>query len=360
MSLKYTPLYDNHIALKAKMVPFGGWEMPVQYEGIIAEYEATRKHVAMYDICHMGEFFIQGDAISSGLDRIVTQRLVDLSVGSCRYGMMLNDNGGVIDDLIVFRIASEEWMVVVNAATAEKDAAHFRSHLSGEATFEDRSDQTGKIDVQGPEARDFLKPLVAQIEKLEYYTFDTFEILGEKVIVSRTGYTGELGYEIYVPWLKIRKLWDQLLKMGAVPAGLGARDLLRIEMGYPLYGHEITEDIFPVDAGLSRFIDLEKDFIGKTPLLQYKNSEAKRKMICFVAESRRSPRAGQQIFSDERKNVGVVTSGTFSPALKLGVGLGFVPSHFQVDQKIFFGADQNMIPAQIVSRPIYKNSSLKA
>jgi aminomethyltransferase len=168
-----------------------------------------------------------------------------------------------------------------------------------------------------------------------------------------------MGYEIYYPWSKTSSLWKEFIEMGAHPAGLGARDLLRIEMGYPLYGHEINEDIFPLDAGLNRFIDWEKDFIGKTALLQYKESGVARKLACFVADSRRSPRAEQKILSLDHKEIGIVTSGTFSPALSQGAGLAFVPADLNVGQEIFFGAEKNLVPARIVSRPIYKEGTLK-
>ena len=340
------------------MVPFGGWEMPVQYRGIIAEYELTRHQAAMFDICHMGEFIIEGESAFSGLDKLVTQRLMDMPVKSCRYGMALNEQGGVIDDLIVFRLAQTRWMVVVNAATIEKDAAHFKPHLES-GSFSDISNETGKIDVQGPASRDILKSFIEGVENLNYYTFDFFDVLGENVIVSRTGYTGELGYEIYYPVSKIGLLWDKLLKMGIEPAGLGARDVLRIEMAYPLYGHEISDEINPLDAGLNRFIDWEKDFIGKTSLLQYKEKGIGRKIFCFAAESRRSPRAGQKIFLKDGQEAGIVTSGTFSPFLKQGVGLGFMPVNMTVGERIFFGDEDVKTPALIVIRPIYKDGTLK-
>jgi len=358
-SLKRTPLYDAHTALKAKMVPFGGWEMPVQYGSIIEEYGFTRRETAVFDICHMGEFLIDGELNASGLDRIVTQRLDDLPAGSCRYGVMLNEQGGVLDDLIMFRLAKDRWMAVVNAATAENDAAHFLRHLAGDARFEDISVKTGKLDVQGPGSRALLKSIVPGIERLSYYTFDTFDVLGEEAIVSRTGYTGELGYEIYVSWDKTPLLWEKLLTAGAKPAGLGARDILRLEMGYPLYGHEMGEEISALDSGCGRFIHWEKDFIGKNALLKYKEDGIQRKIICFAAESRRSPRAGQMIFSQEKAPVGSVTSGTFSPVLTQGVGLGFVPVGFGAGDEIFFGDEKNLVPAKIVSRPMYQGGSLK-
>lgn len=358
--MKRTPLYDQHKKLNAKMVPFGGWDMPVQYSGIIEEYHATRTGVAIFDICHMGEFFVTGDARQTGLDRIVTQRLRDLSVGACRYGMMLNESGGVLDDLIVFRLDDHEWMIVVNAATSDDDAAHFQRQLSEPKSFDDRSAQTGKIDVQGPKSRDFLLPLITGIDRLPYYGCARFDVMGGPAVVSRTGYTGELGYEIYYPADKIARLWESLLEMGAVPAGLGARDVLRIEMGYPLYGHEISTGVSPLDAGLERFIDWEKDFIGKEALLQYKQEGAAARTMCFVADSRRSPREGQKIFSADDKEIGVVTSGTFSPSLLKGVGLGRVVETVPTGQSVFFGTPDKKAAAVSAGRPVYKNGSLKA
>ncbi|MCK5581201.1 MAG: glycine cleavage system aminomethyltransferase GcvT [Candidatus Omnitrophica bacterium] len=359
--LKKTPLYDNHIKLQAKMVPFGGWEMPVQYEGILAEYDATRNRVSIFDTSHMGEFMVKGDVSKSGLDKIVTQPLADMPVKTCRYGAMLNDDGGVVDDLIVYRLDDEEWMVVVNGATMSKDEAQFEKHITEQGVFVNHSGHLGKIDIQGPGSRELLSSIVDGIEKLEYYTFNIFNVLGENVVVSRTGYTGELGYEIYYPQEKISALWERLLEKGAAPAGLGVRDLLRIEMGYSLYGHELSEDINPLDAGISRFIDWEKEFVGKAALQEARDAGVSRKIISFVSGSRRSPRSGYQIFSSGADPVGVVTSATFSPVLKCGIGLGFVPKEgYKAGEKILFGTKEKQWAAEVHARPIYKNSSLKS
>ena len=226
-SLKRTALYQEHLIAHAKMVPFGGWEMPVQYAGILDEYHHTRTSASLFDISHMGEFIVHGTAEESGLDKIVTQRLSDLPVKACRYGGMLNEEGRVLDDLIVFRMQEDKWFIVVNAATTEKDAAHIRAHLTSAGQFEDVSAQIGKVDIQGPHARDVLQQFVGDIGRLDYYTFDFFPLLGENVLISRTGYTGELGYEIYYPWDKTSYLWNALLEAKEVePAGLGARDVL--------------------------------------------------------------------------------------------------------------------------------------
>ncbi len=260
-----TPLFDVHVSLGGKMVPFAGWEMALQYpDGILNEHAANRKGCSIFDCSHMGEFLIDGDPVGTGLDRIVTQAIVDQPVGTCRYGMALNEAGGTIDDLIVYRLAQEKWMVVVNASNIEKDAAHFRKHLTPQAKFMDISLQTAKLDIQGPLSREVLQGFIPGIEKLDHYTFAVFNVLGEDVIVSRTGYTGELGYEIYYPWEKAVKLWNAVLADKRVrPTGLGVRDVLRIEVCYPLYGHELSEEITPLEAGLKRFVDMKKVFIGK-------------------------------------------------------------------------------------------------
>ena len=360
-SLKQTPLYDTHLQLKARMVPFGGWQMPVQYEGILAEYAHTRQGVTVFDTCHMGEFLIEGDYRKSGLDRLVTCRLSDLPKGSCRYGLLLNDEGGVLDDLIVYWIGEQQWMIVVNASTMENDARQFQAQLDPSATFHNVSFLTGKLDIQGPLSREVLKPLVAGIEKLEYYTFDYFPVLGERVIISRTGYTGELGYEIYFPWDRTPELWSAIFADPRVaPAGLGVRDVLRLEMGYSLYGHELNETISPLAAGLGKFVDLEKDFIGREALLKQKSDGLKTKLVCFKSNSRRSPRQHHRIFSAEGRQIGEVTSGTFSPAIETGIGMGFVePDHAKPGQTIFFGQAEAREAAVTCNRPFYSKGSLK-
>jgi aminomethyltransferase len=359
--LKHTPLHEEHVALGAKMVPFGGWDMPVQYDGILAEYERTRKAVTVFDISHMGEFRIEGDLKTCGLDRIVTMRLSDLPVGASRYGAILNEKGGVIDDLIVFREGQEKWFIVVNASTTEKDAEYFKRHLTTQAKFQDLSSQIGKLDLQGPQSRDILKAYVPDIGRLEYYRFDYFDLLGEKVLISRTGYTGELGYEIFYPWNKTKNLWREILKDGKVtPAGLGARDILRLEVGYSLYGHELGESISPLESGLSRFIDFEKDFIGKEALLDQQKKGIERKIAGIESDSRRSPRAEQKIFSDSGEEIGMVTSGSFSPVMNKGIGLGLVKADkISVGQNIYFGDDKQKNPARIASKIFFKNGSLK-
>ncbi len=353
-----TPLTDVHVALGAKIVGFGGWNMPLQYESILAEWEYNRKTASLFDCSHMGEFMIKGDAKTCGLDAIVMQAIADMPVNTCRYGAMLNDDGGVIDDLIVYRKGPQDWMIVVNAANIEKDARHFRAHLNSNAHFEDASFKTAKLDVQGPRSRDVLKDLVPGIEKLTYYTFGQFHLKGIPCLISRTGYTGELGYEIYCPWEKAKEIWKTILNNATVkPTGLGVRDVLRIEMCYSLYGHELTEAVSAREAGLDKFIDGQKDFIGRRALSA---RPLKRTVGYFVSASRKSPREGNKIFDASGFCLGVVTSGTFSPALQLGIGIGFMSRHrMDVGTPIFFGDEKNKAAASVAQRPFYKNGTLK-
>ena len=357
--LKKTPLFEEHFALKARLIPFGGWLMPVQYEGILAEYESARNAVALFDTSHMGEFVIEGDCLKSRLDYLLTQSIDEMPLKTGRYGFLLNSQGGVIDDLIVFREDLKKWFIVVNGATTTKDAEHFRKSLSEGAVFKDISLQTGKLDIQGPKAREVLKSFLDDIEKLDYFTFDYFDLLGNNVLISRTGYTGELGYEIFCPWVKTKDLWQAFLENKKVkPAGLGARDVLRCEMGYSLYGHELNEQITPIECGLSRFIDLKKDFLGKEALLKQK--DIKGKAIGMVSITRRSPRAEQKIYSKDGQKIGVVTSGTFSPYLKKGIGLGYLSQQgYPKGESILFGDDDAKHEAVISERVFYKNGSLK-
>lgn len=361
-TLLQTPLYPEHIALKAKIVPFAGWEMPLQYDGILAEYQYCRNQAALFDTSHMGEFMIEGDCIQGGLDRIVTCRISDMPLKTCRYGMMLNEHGGIIDDLTVYRIAEKKWFIVINAAGIAEKAGHFRKHLTSQAVFEDISKKTGKLDLQGPLSREIFTHLVDKIGKLEYFTFDHFDLLNEKVLISRTGYTGELGYEIYFPADHLKELWKEFLKNDKVkPAGLGARDLLRLEMCYSLYGQDLNTTTTPLEAGLSRFVDFKKDFIGKEMLEAQKSSGIRQKIVCFISENRRSPRPHYKIFSEDGQKIGEVTSGIFSPSLGKGIGMGYVVGEYSTKgQKIFFGDGKNKIPGQITLRPFYKNGSFKS
>jgi aminomethyltransferase len=358
----HTPLHDTHIKLGAKMVDFAGWDMPVQYpDGILKEHDANRKGVSIFDCSHMGEFIIEGDHAEKDLERIVTQSITGMPVKTCRYGMMLNEKGGTVDDLIVYRMTDKVWMLVVNAANIAKDRRNILKHIARSVRFHDISTRTAKLDVQGPLSREVLLQLLPGIEKLEYYTFDEFDLCGERVIVSRTGYTGELGFEIYCPWDTAQKVWDAVLADSRVkPTGLGVRDVLRIEATYPLYGHELSDTISPLEAGLKRFVDMNKDFVGKPALLKMQEEGQPRSLFCFVSENRRAPRAEHKIFTSDGVEAGDVVSGTFSPALGRGIGIGFLKKEFtSMGKNIIFGDTKLKANAEIVPRPFYKEGSLK-
>lgn len=353
-----TPLTEEHRSLGAKLAPFGGWLMPIQYAGIIAEHLWTRTHASVFDICHMGEFIIRGDAALGALERIVTFRLADLPVGACRYGFMLNELGGIIDDLIIYRLADAEWMAVVNAATTPGDAAHFRAHLPKDASFTDVSSSTAKLDLQGPESGAVLETLVGPgVGALGYYRFGHFDLLGEKVLISRTGYTGEFGYELYVPAKKAVELWKLLLADTRVkPAGLGARDTLRLEMGYPLYGQDLTTETTPFEADKAHFVGMDKEFLGKEAL--ERAGRPKRQLIYFQAASRRAPRHNYRIIVEGR-DAGVVTSGSFAPSLSRGIGMGYVDAGCPVGTAIVLRDGSTEIPATVSGHPFYKDGTAR-
>jgi len=352
--LKKTPLYETHVALGAKMAPFGGWVMPIQYDGILAEHAHTRNEVSMFDICHMGEFLLEADPVSSGLDRIVTQNIRAMPKGSCRYGFILNEEGGIIDDLIVYRIKDRSWMIVVNAATISGDEKHFLDNLTGKYSFKNVSDSLGKLDIQGPKSKDVLIKIFGEsVGDLGYYTFNEFSLWNERCIVSRTGYTGELGYEVYIPAAYAVKLWKVLLEDKRVkPAGLGARDTLRLEMGYPLYGQDLDTAHTPLEASFDKFVDMSKDFIGKSALLKENKDGLKERLISFKADSRRSPRHGFGIYSGQLR-IGTVTSGSFSPSLSAGIGMGYVSLDCKIGTKLIVKDASSEIPVTVVRKPFY-------
>ncbi len=359
--LKETPLVGRHRALGALMAPFGGWDMPIQYEGILAEHRACREKAALFDICHMGEFRYKGDLVAGGLEDVFTLSVASIPVGRSRYGFLLNDRGGIVDDLIVFRIAGDEAMIVVNAATAPNDFSVIASRLNGAAVFEDISNATGKLDLQGPMSRDVLLSLLGrEVAAIPYFRFIETDVLGSRAIISRTGYTGELGYEIFLPSDKVDELWSTLLTYPSVkPAGLGARDLLRLEVGYSLYGSDLDETITPLEAGLDAFVNFDKKFIGKEALLAQKPKALSRAKVAFKVGSRRSPRHHYEIFADDER-VGSVTSGAFSPMLGCGIGIGLVnPASASPGTPLSVRHGNVTLEATACTLPFYAGGSLR-
>ena len=284
-----TPLTAWHQARGAKMAPFAGWLMPIQYEGILAEHEHTRHHAGLFDICHMGEFLIEGEGADAALSRAVSHNLATLKEGKCRYGFILNERGGVMDDCIVYRFGADSFMIVVNAACIESDFAALRERLPETVSLKDVSDETGKIDLQGPESLAVLESVLGEdFHDLGYFGFVRTQWQGAPLLVSRTGYTSELGFELYLPADKVAAFWEALLADARVkPAGLGARDTLRLESGLPLYGHELDEDHNPAEAGMGRMLTSEADYVGKAGA-----QTIREKLLALVIEGRRAARGG--------------------------------------------------------------------
>ena len=359
--LQATPICSRHRDLGALMAPFGGWDMPIQYEGIIAEHGWCRSQASLFDICHMGEFLFQGDFEASGLENVFTFSVKTIPLGRSRYGFLLNEQGGIIDDLIVFRMAEDKVMIVVNAATAPKDFAAIKGRLKG-GEFTDITAATGKLDLQGPLSRYVMVELFGEaVATLPYFKFITMNILGVDAIVSRTGYTGELGYEIFIPSDKVCELWDLFLTDERVkPAGLGARDVLRLEVGYSLYGSDIDEETTPLEAGLEAFVNFDKTFVGKEALLRLKEQGTTRTKVAFEVSGRRSPRHHYDI-SAVGDIVGNVTSGVFSPMLGKGIGIGFVkPDMAALGTTLIISHERVAMEATVCELPFFKDGSVRA
>ncbi len=352
--LKRTALFDRHEKLGAKNIGFCGWEMPVQYEGILKEHEACRNGAAIFDTSHMGEFFFEGNLLFSGINDTTTVDVLQLPIGKCKYGFLLNKNGGVIDDLIIYKVGEERLMFVVNASRIDIDFKTINDQLHN-GIFTDASDQTSKLDIQGPKAKEFLQEFVPfDLNELGFFSFAESEIMGSFALVSRTGYTGELGYELYVDNKIAPQLWDKLIERGAVPAGLGARDVLRLEMGYSLYGQELDEKTTPIEASVGFFVKYDKHFTGKDALLKQKKEGAPRKSISFKTNSKRAPRHGMEIWQNNQK-IGVVTSGTFSPCISSGIGIGSVDAKlYNKDESLELKNTRGSIPIYLEKLPFYK------
>ncbi|MFH0732967.1 MAG: glycine cleavage system aminomethyltransferase GcvT [Candidatus Omnitrophota bacterium] len=356
MPLKNTPLYNEHIRLGARMVDFSGWNMPVQYSGIIEEHLHTRTKAGLFDICHMGEFILKGNTANQDINNLLTCRSHDMDAGRCRYGFMLNNEGKILDDLIIYRTTEDEFMLVVNAACIQKDKEWIQSNLSSATKFTDISDEIAKIDLQGPLSAKVLSAFTeAKLETIKKYHFVTAKVCKIETIISRTGYTGELGYELYLLKENAVNLWRALLKNPDVkPAGLGARDTLRLEMGYSLFGQDIDLDHTPLEANLEKFIYFDKAFIGKDALLKQKSDGVKNILVGFIAEGRQSPRHNFNVICSN-KTIGKVTSASFSPCLKKAIGLCYMEKEFAVEGGAITLSDNKVtINATITMPPFYK------
>jgi len=354
-----TALYEAHQALGAKMVPFGGFLMPIQYSGIRAEHMACREQAAVFDTCHMGQFVIRDGHAIEDLDRLLTCHVADLAVGACRYGLMCNEQGGVVDDLLVYRLAKRECMLVVNAATQTRDFEWVTTHLSRDTHAEDVSDRTAKVDLQGPAAPAIMARLAAEpIAHLRYFTFMPNACANSRVLISRTGYTGEIGFEIYGDTAMARQLWAECLDLGAVPAGLGARDTLRLEAGLPLYGHELDEHRNAVESGFTKAIAADKDFVGARMVLD----PARRKsvLVGIALGGRQAARAGDILRDEQGHDIGAITSGSFAPSLGIAVAMGYVGQECsRQGSRVNIQTARQVLAGTVVRMPFYRRGSAR-
>jgi aminomethyltransferase len=360
MALKRTPLYERHRDLGARLVEFGGWEMPVQYTSILDEHRAVREHAGLFDVSHMGEIQVTGRDALPWLRRTITNDPADLDVGQAQYTMLCYPSGGVVDDLIIYRVDEESYLLVVNASNTDKDFAWLQEHVEGAVTLENVSDERGLLALQGPAAESILQRLTdVDLAKLGYYHVTPGDVAGIPGLIARTGYTGEDGFEIMVAADRVGELWDALLTAGAdaglMPAGLGARDTLRLEAAMPLYGHELDAETNPLEAGLGYFVKLDKpDFIGRDALVEAKTHGLERKLIGFEVLGRGIARQGYPI-RHAGETVGNVTSGTYAPYLERAIGMGFVrPELTAPGTEIRVMVRDRPVPAEIVKRPFYR------
>lgn len=342
------------------MAEFGGWDMPIQYAGILHEHLQTRTESSVFDICHMGEFELSGTDAAADLERLLTCRIANMAEGQVRYGFMLGEEGGTIDDLTCYRMAQDRWMLVVNAGTTDADAQWIQSHISPDTVFKNLSPDMAKLDVQGPRSREVLTDILAfALPDLGYFRFAELNAFGTRMILSRTGYTGEWGYEIYLPNADVDRLWQQLVgHPRCKPAGLGARDTLRLEMGYSLYGHELGPARTPAATSRGAFIDTAKEFVGKQQILA-ELDQPSQLLVGLMFDSKRAARAGDSVWFGEER-IGEVTSGSVAPSLGSAVALAFV--HLKcsaVGTTLEVMIRGKRFPATIVDLPFYKNGTAR-
>jgi aminomethyltransferase len=359
--MKNTALTAIHTQLGAKMVPFAGYNMPVQYAGINAEHETVRKSVGVFDVSHMGEFILQGDKALDLIQRVSSNDATKLYDGKVQYSCLPNDRGGIIDDLLVYRIDDKTYMLVVNASNIEKDWHWISQHNTEGVDMKDISDRTSLLAVQGPKAAEALQSLTdTDLASMEYYTFTKGKFAGiDNVVISATGYTGAGGFELYVDNEHAETLWNAVFKagepFGIKPIGLGARDTLRLEMGFCLYGNDIDDATSPLEAGLGWVTKFTKDFTNSAALQQQKAEGITQKLVGFEMIDRGIPRHDYEIVDADGNNIGRVTSGTQSPSLQKAIGMGYVKNDFAKEgSEIYILIRDNKIKARVVKPPFYK------
>ena len=365
ITVHLTALDARHRALGARMIPFAGWEMPVQYTGLVEEHKAVRSAAGLFDLSHMGELYVTGPGAGDALDAAIVTTPSKLAVGKAHYSMIAAPDGGVIDDLIVYRLGDQEWLVVANASNAETVAAALNERLKGfDAKLDDASMRTSLVAIQGPLAAAILQPFVPiDLSSIKYYSGTRTTACGVPALLARTGYTGEDGFELFVGWNDGVKVWDTLLEAGQgrglIPAGLGARDTLRLEAGMPLYGQELDRETTPFEAGLGRVVKFDKPgtFVGRAPLEGAKDSPRK-KLVGLKITGRGIARTGYPVYLPAAQEpCGVVTSGTSSPTLGSAIAMAYVPPQYSVPGTVLeVGIRNQRASAEVVALPFYKRA----
>ena len=356
--MKKTALYDKHVSLGAKIVPFAGFEMPVQYSGVTEEHFAVREKAGLFDVSHMGQFFIEGAGAKDLLQFVTTNNVDVLENGKAQYSCLPNENGGIVDDLIVYKMDDEKYFVVVNASNIDKDWNHISKYNNFGAKMANASDEMSLLAVQGPKATEILQKLTeTNLSEIPYYHFTVGSVAGvSDVIISNTGYTGSGGFEIYFKNDSAEKLWDAIIEAGAeegiIPCGLAARDTLRLEKGFCLYGMDIDDTTSPIEAGLGWITKFDKDFVSKDIFAKQKEEGVTRKLVGFELTDKGVPRHDYPVVDAEGNVIGKVTSGTQSPMKKIGLGIAYVDKpHFKLGSKIFIQVRNKNIPAKVVKMP---------
>ncbi len=365
VTIKRTPFYEFHRAANAKLVDFAGFEMPVRYTGDVREHQRVRESVGLFDVSHMGEFLVRGAGAADWLDEMVTNHVSAMAVGQALYTPMCRPDAGIVDDLLIYRFA-DHFMLVVNASNIAKDFAWLDGHRPAGVSLEDRSDATALLALQGPKAPDVLRGHVSDAAlDLGYYRFTTGRLFGVDAVIARTGYTGEDGFELYFAPAGAVAVWEGLMAagrpFGLEPVGLGARDTLRLELAYMLYGNDIDDTTTPLEAGLGWTVKLQKPrFHGREVLARQKAEGTKRRLVGFELEGRRVPRHGMSIERDGR-GVGAVSSGTFAPSLGKPIGMGYVESGLAaLETPLEICAGEARLPGRVVRRPFYTRGSRRS
>jgi aminomethyltransferase len=359
--MKDTALSAKHIALGAKMVPFAGYNMPVQYEGVNAEHETVRNSVGVFDVSHMGEFLLTGPNALALIQKVTTNDASTLTLGRAQYSCLPNGKGGIVDDLIIYRMKEEQYLLVVNASNIEKDWNWISSHNDLGVEMKNLSDDYSLLAIQGPKAVEAMQALTSvNLSEINYYHFEVGDFAGiEHVIISATGYTGSGGFEIYCKNSEAEQVWDKVFEAGAAfgikPIGLAARDTLRLEMGFCLYGNDIDDTTSPLEAGLGWITKFTKEFVDSEFLKKQKEAGVTRKLVAFEMVDRGIPRHDYPIEDANGNVIGKVTSGTMSPTMKIAIGLGYVTTeHAAIDSEIYISIREKGVKAKVVKLPFYK------